>query len=387
MAERTRWHGDVLRMAVTEHDWSRPPPGMAALLEGRPHGDLVDTAVRHGVAAAVHLSTRGLDALGAEASVALSGLHHHGVARHLRTIADLAWVGRELDAIGAPWLVMKGPVLAASVYALPELRSYGDLDVVVEPAAFPRVVAHLESAGVELLDHNWQLAQDERRGQVHLALPSGTVVDLHWHLVNRGTVRSSLDVATTALFDRSRRMSIGPVEVPTLDPVDTLLHVATHAALAGGWRLQWIKDVERAATATDDWDAVVSRARSWRAGPLVGTMLRRTAAIGGTAPDEVTRALVGAVTRAVNAAVDRRWPAGDDLSAAAELWLRTRRHSVPWSVRLALDRYRASQDGLAMHDVAGDEQAKERFLASVGSGRWDAGVTPRASGRRARSQR
>lgn len=387
MTERTRWRGDVLRLAVTEHDWSQTPPGMAALLEGRPHDELVDAAVRHGVAAALHLSTRDLDALDADASAALGELHHHGVARHLRTIGDLTWMGRELDAVGARWLVVKGPVLATSVYALPELRSYGDLDLVVEPDAFPSVVAHLEGVGVELLDHNWKLAQDERRGQVHLALPSGTVVDLHWHLVNRGTVRSSLDVATTELFDRSRRVSVGPVEVPTLDAVDTLLHVAVHAALAGGWRLQWIKDVERAAAATEDWDAVVSRARSWRAGPLVGSMLRRTAAIGGTAPDGVTRALVGPLSRAVNAVVDRRWPPGDDLAAAGELWLRTRRHSVPWTLRLALDRYRASQEGPAMHHVAGDEHAKERFLASVASGRWDSGVTRGASGRRARSPR
>jgi hypothetical protein len=372
MAERRRWRGDVLRLAVTEHDWSQTPDGMAELLDGGSHEDLVNAAVRHGVAAAVHLSTRGLDALDPAAAGALAELHHHGVARHLRTIADLAWVGARLDGLGARWLVVKGPVLAASVYALPELRSYGDLDLVVEAAAFPEVVAHLEASGVELLDHNWTLAQDERRGQVHLALPSGTVVDLHWHLVNRGTVRSSLAVPTTELFDRSRRVALGPVEVPTL---------------AGGGRLQWIKDVERVAAANDDWDAVLDRARAWGAGPLVGSMLRRAEAIGASAPREVTDALVAPLSRAVNAVIDRRWPAGEDLNGVAELWLRTRRHSLPWSLRLAVDRYRASQEGPAMHHVAGDDLAKDRFLATVASGRWVGEVTPGASGRRARSPR
>ena len=64
------------------------------------------------------------------------------------------------------------------------------------------------------------------------------------------------------------------MEVPTFDETDTLVQLALHAAMAGGNRLLWCKDLEQAVTNGDpDWDQVIARARAANAGPPVAVML------------------------------------------------------------------------------------------------------------------
>ena len=50
-------------------------------------------------------------------------------------------------------------------------------------------------------------------GETQLTLPSGRVLDLHWHLVNSPRVRRRFAVGIGPLFDRSRRISLGLVKV------------------------------------------------------------------------------------------------------------------------------------------------------------------------------
>src|SRR5205823_13687862 len=70
--------------------------------------------------------------------------------------------------------------------------------------------------------------------------------------------------------------SDGPT-VCTLDPADTILQLAVHAALAGGAKLAWLKDIDEAARQPQlDWDEIVRRARAWRAGEAVGLSFRRS---------------------------------------------------------------------------------------------------------------
>lgn len=222
--------------------------------------DLMMAAGRHLVTPAVYLYLQD----GGAPIEWLASLHagyEHQLARHRATVEDLAFVAHHLDGLGAPWVVMKGPVLAEHVWERPDMREYFDLDVLVDRRSFRVAIDALTEAGARLVDRNWPLIRSKEPGELALGLPGGTTLDLHWDLIREPGVRRSVAFPTDEMLARAVPVSVGDEQVPTFDPVDTLLTVAVHAALAGATRLLWLKDVERAAAAPDlAWDEVGPRA-------------------------------------------------------------------------------------------------------------------------------
>lgn len=268
---------------------------------------------------------------------------------HLRKVADLHALQQILAAASIDVLVVKGPVVAETLHGSATLRGYEDLDLVVAPADFRSAVTSLEAAGVQVLDRNWDRLVRERRGQCHLLTDRDTIVDLHWHLINDADLRAVIDLRTEALFARSVTAPIGRLGVATTDPVDTLLHLCIHATMAGGDRLIWFKDIERAVAATTDWDEVVRRSAAWGSDLPVGMALQGAVRLlDAPVPGEVLRGLASSRTwRWVNVVSSRLSPPEQldgggalyrmvgrstrrDLSSSlAELARRGVRH-VPW---------------------------------------------------------
>ncbi len=339
--------GRVLRACTTEHDWDRPSPDVVALVAGQDPDALLKLASYHGVSNLLYLSLRGAgEALGTAAMAQLEQRYTDGVRHHLRVLADLAAVRNTLDDAGVPWLTFKGPVLSSVVYPRPDLRFYHDLDLLVPREAFALAVEALESSGVTLLDRNWELLVRLQPGQLHLVLGLGTLADLHWHLLNRLPIRRSLSVSVEELFASARTVSIGGVPVRTFGTAETLLHLCVHAGLAGGIRLLWLKDVERAIAAEEPrWDLVVEGARRWGAGAMVAGVLQRASrVVGAVVPHGVVAELAPSrLGRSVNGVVDRMWPADEAWSdrQLPALWLQHRRDAVATTVRLVVGRLRS----------------------------------------------
>jgi len=303
----------------------------------------------------------------------------HEAARALRIQSDLVAAASLLDAAGIRWMVIKGPVLAELCYGDPLLRTYSDLDLLVDRNDFARAVEVLEAEGAELQDRNWELIERERRGQLHFRLRLGTFADVHWHLLNRESVRRSLAVSMSEAFERARSVGIAGIDVRTLDPIDTLIHVAMHATTSGGDRLLWLADVRACVVAAPlDWRELVDRARRWRVGPLVGLALDRSRrAVGTHVPDAAIGALFGdRGLRAIGAAVDAVWPPSASTGGPTPsiLWAEVVRQgwaataSTAWAriARTAANR----RDDSARVDrpvvvPTGDASTRERFLQSV----------------------
>jgi Uncharacterised nucleotidyltransferase len=215
------------------------------------------------------------------------------VFSHLSHLGLLLKVGKALDGAGVPWVVVKGPMLVELAYGGTP-RYYSDLDVVVPAQHFGRALDTLIAAGAFTVDRNWDLVTSDLRGELHLAFGS-LLVDLHWHLVNLLNQRRRFDIPMGALFARRRRARLGTVEAWALDPTDAVLHVALHAALAGGHQLGWLVDVERSvADLNPDWDELVERSHSWRTDlPVAATLNRAKEVLGASVPDDVIRELSG----------------------------------------------------------------------------------------------
>jgi len=289
--------------------------------------------------------------------------------------------------VAAPFdfFMVKGPVLATS-YPRPADRRYNDLDIVVSPRAVDNAIRAIADLGGHLLDANWEAALRDRWGQVHLRMPHGTLVDLHWHLVNMGPIRDTLAVDMADAWRDLRTVRIPGGQVQTLSVTNTVVHVAMHAALGGAWQRRWFADIAAIVGCHDiDWNAVVARARDWGVARLTGVALDRSRRIGrANVPSAVVAALLSRpLTPAVVGRLDRWWPpqASNHEWSPARLWTHLLRddvggiaHAVRWR---ATRRLRGGVRGFAhgrtmpleMEPTGGDE-AKERFLNAVHAGRW-----------------
>ena len=220
----------------------------------------------------------------------LEHLQREERARHLIVSGTLRRVRECLLGAGVPFLVVKGPVLAALAYSSPRLRSYRDLDLIVPRSRFADALQAFESEGANVIDPNWRYLFDEVAGEVELT----TGVDLHWHFLFSESVRRATKVRMEEIFERARRATVGGMEILTPDAPDTLIHLALHACKEGGDRLIWLKDIEQAVlNDKPPWRDVVDRALDWRVNLFVGAiLLRARRVLHAPVPDEVLGALI-----------------------------------------------------------------------------------------------
>lgn len=383
--------GRLLVRCVTEHDWSVARPDAVEAASKVDLAAVIAAARFHGVVGCVHRSL--VPAADRPGAAELVAAYHEGVDRHLRTLGDLAGLGRALDDAGVGWLVLKGPVLSEVVYPRADLRFYNDLDVLVRGRDLGVALSAVEAAGGELVDRNWPLLRELRVVEMLVRLRHGTLLDLHWHLLGDPEVRRRFAVPLGEIRERSRPVRLGTVDARTLDPVDTLLHLGLHATLSGGNRLVWLKDVERAvAAASPDWDEVAARARQWGAGPPVAVALARSAGVlAASVPTGVPEAVAGSRSwLVVAAAADRLSPVdragggrspsrivsratrGDTRSSAAEL-ARRLRSAVSGADRLARTPAAPDTDATSPRSArhpGGSAADRQAFLDAVAADDW-----------------
>lgn len=209
-------------------------------------------------------------------------------ARHMHMVADLVRLGSGLDARGIPWAGFKGPYLTRLAHhGAVHLRSYGDIDILVQPRDLGNVLALTEELGGLVVAEDYASLIRRRAGEIHLRLAGGTVVDLHWDLVNSAQRRDDFAVPDAAsLLARRVTVEIEGRRLWTLHPVDTAVHVAMHATLSGGHRLIWPLDVAGV------WDSEAVGHRelrdtvvAWRAELPVAVALGQVQFLRGKLPD------------------------------------------------------------------------------------------------------
>jgi hypothetical protein len=315
--------GRVLLQCLHEATSTAPVPVALAGLGDADLRALPAAANPHGIGPAVHRAVGRAGELPEDAAAQLESSYRRQWQVHLRALADLPLLTGVLAEVGARAVVVKGLVLVEGIYRRVDVRSYVDLDVLVQARDLGVVLEALEGSGASLLDRNWTMIREQVRGELSLQLAHGSALDLHWHLFNEPRVRRAFSLSMDDMLARSRRIDIHGVPTPTLDPADTLIHLAAHAGLGGGHRLVWFKDIEQVIRRDEpDWDEVVRRARSSGLALIVAAMLGRTLrVIGAPVPSEVLRALAPRGWRNAIAVADRISP--PQLSFGHKLTART----------------------------------------------------------------
>ena len=294
-----------------------PHPRVADLVASAGPGmarDLSALAASHRVEGCVHAVLEEVEGVEADLLDRLAVGRRQAAAHHLLIRDVLARVGAVLDAAGIPWLVFKGPVLSSSVYCDSGMRRYSDLDLLVPPNRFGDAVAAMEDANYANSVTSWAPQVYFRSGAI--AFGVGRIsVDLHWHVVYKYQDRRWYSIDSDQLLARRRTVDIAGNTCATFDEVDTLFHLALHAAREGCHRLVWLKDIELAvAVGRPDLDELVRRSVAGRCAPAIGIALARSKWLLGTdVPDEIITALVGRIWPRVVKAI----AAFDDLGSTS----------------------------------------------------------------------
>ncbi|MEZ5247560.1 MAG: nucleotidyltransferase family protein [Acidimicrobiales bacterium] len=245
----------------------------------------------------------------------------------LRASGVLDAAAAAFDERAIPWVAFKGPVVA-SMLPRPELRGFNDLDLLVARDRFGDAIDALVSVGAEELNRNWDPYVDHVVGEVPIEMAS-VPIDLHWHVIGLGRTRADVAFDPAAMLARRRGVRVGERDVPAFDPVDQLLHLATHAGLSGATRLDQLRDIGAVVLgASIDWPTFIARARDARVARLVGHTLDRAAiAVGVPVDDGVLVDLAGSSLRR------RRRFDGDGVTSLRRFGVHWRRDGVAATAR------------------------------------------------------
>lgn len=192
----------------------------------------------------------------------LQSAYYHTAARNAMLVSELQQVLKALGSRGVRAVVLKGAMLATTLYPQIALRPMNDLDLLVRREDLPKACAALAPLGYEVLMENYvryhlligrSLSKQGAGGQV--------AIELHWQLVQNQP--EGLSPPTSWFWEQTQPLEGRAVEASTalmLSPTAHLLYLAAHLALQHGLqggRLAWYYDLHLLGSLWQrriDWD-------------------------------------------------------------------------------------------------------------------------------------
>ncbi len=161
----------------------------------------------------------------------------------------------------------------------PATRDFGDVDLIVKAGDFERAVDSLAAAGIEPVTSNWHGFLDHEVAEVPVRFET-SVVDLHWHVVATGEARRHLQLPTAEFFERAEPVRVGELDLLTMCPVDTLVHLCVNTGLDGGRRLRGLIDVDTVLqSGRIDVAELTARSHHTGTGRLCAAVLQRASTV------------------------------------------------------------------------------------------------------------
>jgi hypothetical protein len=181
------------------------------------------------------------------------------VAANMQLIRTLGTVAKCLDQRAIPWLCVKGPVSAATLYVQPSLRPFSDLDLIIRVGDLELVLRSLSEIGYR----PFLTLPFERQEHLFLSRSNLLVtkqgwgdIDLQWQLL---PVQYSFSPSMNDVWDRADPVNALGVCTKTMGPYDTFVFLCLHAAKHDWERLIWLLDIAAFISRDKrmDWDSLI----------------------------------------------------------------------------------------------------------------------------------
>jgi hypothetical protein len=193
---------------------------------------------------------------------------------------SLARIQRGFAAAGVPMVLLKGAALSLTVYDQPAQRTMSDVDIWLAAADMPAAARVMVELGYQtsIKEERPFALEQLSRGEIRFVRPGWEVglVELHWSPFAGWWLTRTAAVDESAIW--SRLEPLGDAEwVHHLAPEDMVIHLAVHTAVNHQFGMSALRSlIDIALTAQKrgvDWQVVAERAKDWRVGTAVYTVL------------------------------------------------------------------------------------------------------------------
>jgi hypothetical protein len=298
LAQWCRPEPDPERLSASLSQWSRSshPDRLAAWIEAEGVAPLCGYQLKR-----LHLAAASGDGWLVRQ---LTGAYYRTTARNLRRYHHLGPLLERFNQSGISVLVLKGAVLAVTVYHEVGLREMSDVDLLVKPEQLEATDRLLTRAGYRAID---RAAVDlARPGFGHLTTLDyrdtesiKPAIHLHWHLINSTVPHAdySRRIDLNGVWARAERFSIDQATARGLASDDLVIYLCEHAMrvshslsrLVWAADLAWLIHRERDRL---DWEVIVQRAEQWGINRLIQPVLEFVHnSMGAAVPQPVLTAL------------------------------------------------------------------------------------------------
>lgn len=188
----------------------------------------------------------------AETMIARIGQEHYDRVRtRYREISLLnLWYSAELKQVlgtileaNIPVLILKGADVAATMYPRPDLRYFGDVDLMIHPKDLAATVALLEHSGYSYMqEYRFEAISKQRAGFVYVkAVAAGyLMIELH---VSPHSNELGVSFTVADIWARARQIHVFDTAVLGMGLEDLLLYLCWHYRSHSFERLIWLYDV------------------------------------------------------------------------------------------------------------------------------------------------
>jgi Uncharacterised nucleotidyltransferase len=223
----------------------------------------LQSAEGHGLALLLAEHVKNLDRslVPPDALVKLQELRRTRAISTLQLTAELFRLLQCFDASGIDVLVTKGPALSVRCYGKPDMRQYGDLDLIVRESDIRRATQAMVDLAYEPRIPLSAIDAKKSPGEyVFRKSSTNVLVEFHTERTFRYHPRR---LPIEKLFQRRAFVTIDGRDVPALSLEDELVLICVHGAKHFWERLMWIADVAALISAkqSPDWSRAMAAAR------------------------------------------------------------------------------------------------------------------------------
>jgi hypothetical protein len=212
----------------------------------------------------------------------------------------MLYLSREMDRIcrvfnddDVRMLVLKGPVLAESLYGDISLRTSSDLDLLVPINELDKVGSLLANEGYLKDDYITSVLGEWKWRHHHVTYfhPEKKVkIEVHWRL----SPGPGAEPDFNDLWKRKRRSILTTTPIYFLGQEDLFLFLVSHGSRHGWSRLRWLVDIHQLVGQDVDWRYLLSLLQKYQLHQLSGKTLILTCNLLGT---EINKDMLSLVTQ------------------------------------------------------------------------------------------
>ena len=141
-------------------------------------------------------------------------------------------------------MVLKGPVLAETIYPNPTLRPYEDLDILIRQQDMGRAVSILQKMGFSEVGSEQEKRFSDSGFHRKFLAEDGTPVELHWEFLPP----DFRAFPAGAVWEKARNQNLCGTDIQTLSTHDEFIyaciHLAKHISSGTPTKLIWLYDLE-----------------------------------------------------------------------------------------------------------------------------------------------